>query len=495
MVDEPVANAQPLDDHGHEPVEAPPESWNPLRTPVAYTILLLQIGVVVWGGWNQQRIGGDFFNFGGWLYEHGWTLDPSRIRSQPWSLLKCLFSETLPLQVLVNLSIWWSAGPALEKILKGSRLLFLYALSGLGCFLFCDLMHHAFPDTFTVIGGRSAARHAVIAVISVPVGLELVFKGPLGLLKSTYLWRRLASIGLIFLLAYGLAYGRAPIGFDVAGMLIDLIGGAIFGAALGLTLMPGFLKVLGFLACAFLTLGFAVECGFEGFIAARSDPAGFQGSSEDPRTQGVSRGGSEHRMPEEAATPKPTVIEADEPPVARERKRAAELITPYGELPLPSSEPEDQRPARKLAQELKDFTDRWTKATSANLDLEMAELSLIAGDLDRAETTADEAIKMLEDVNLAGAHDTPQGKRLARLHGVLGICYWKKGDDIPAREQFRAAGRWDRELLDVHYFLGKLAADPEEKKKEWKLFVDLVGPNPPEWQRDRRVEAKQFLGD
>lgn len=499
----PRAAAEPPEAEPLEP-DAPSERWNPFKTPFAYLVLLCQIGVVVWAGYKQTQIGGTFENFGQWIEMHGWTLrDMTQVWSQPWKLLTCLVIETMTIQVIMNVMIWWSAGPQLERIFKTHRLAFLYIVGGLGCFFACDFLHYYFPHTFGVAQGRSAARHAVIACSGSVVGLLLAVEGPLATLKSKLLWSQIFSLALAWVISQGLSRGGAQVGLDLAGMGVDLVGGSIFGFALGLTLLRGAKKIVGYLFCLFLLGVVGVEGLVEGGRAYFSDGKAFSGqkSANDGSRGGSISGTDPRRVPEEAATPKPSLPdeETDPPEIGRKRKDAAAFLALYGILPTPSGNPEDQRGARAKRDALIAFEDRWTKSASANLEVEIAELSVVCGDLKTAESRADQAIKLLSaGLTPTKALGTIRARRIARLFGVLAICSIKmKSEDpdlIAAEAQLKNAEDWDPQLLEVHFFLGKISQrGSAQRKKELQLYLQSVGAGAPEWQQERVVEAKQLL--
>ncbi|MEZ0228821.1 MAG: rhomboid family intramembrane serine protease [Planctomycetota bacterium] len=495
---QPQAPSQP---HAHEP---PPfearESWNPFRTPFAYLVLLLQVGIVAYAAYGQVKIGGTWDRYDMWLYEHGWTADQAKVWSQPWRLFTSLVIEPMWIQVLMNVMIWWSAGPQLEKIYKTHRLAFLYVVAGLGCFFACDLLHYKWPDTFSVSQGRSTARHAILACSGSVLGLLLVVEGLVATLKSKMLWSQLGFIGLAFLFSHGLARGGAAVGLDVAGMLVDITGGAIFGAALGLTLMRGAKKVVGWLACAFLFAVVGVEGLIEGGRFYFSDAKAFSGqkSTTDGSKGGSISGSDPRRVPEEAATPKPALPEDDKDPpeIAKKRKQASDILSTFGPLPTPLGDPDEQKAVRKVRDSLVAFDERWTKSASANLEVEVAELSLACGDVSSAEKTALKAIDLLGDkLTPTKARGTVRGKRIARLYGVLAVCSLKNDDTIAAESQLKNAEEWDPSLQEVHFYRGRLASrGSAERKKHLELYLQGVGPESPSWQKERAAEAKSLLG-
>src|SRR4051812_19306712 len=90
-------HAQPFE------AEAPPERWNPFKTPFAYLVLAAQIAVVAYAAHRETLTGGPWDNYAEWLHKHGWTFDDmTQVVNQPWKLLTCLVVETLPIQVLMN---------------------------------------------------------------------------------------------------------------------------------------------------------------------------------------------------------------------------------------------------------------------------------------------------------------------------------------------------------------------------------------------------------
>src|SRR5581483_4049136 len=122
-------------------------------------------------------------------------------------------------------AVWWSSGPLLERILGKWRLLYLYVFTGLASLFAYDALHYFYPDTFSVFQNRSAARHAIIACISAPLGIQLAVQGVKKTLTSWNLWSRIASVGFMYVVAVALAQGRAQIGIDVGGIAVDLVGG------------------------------------------------------------------------------------------------------------------------------------------------------------------------------------------------------------------------------------------------------------------------------
>src|SRR5580692_10859953 len=88
----------------------PKESWNPLRTPVATFTLLLQVATFVAGGLGARANGADFLSQTNWLVDHGLMVDPgfTTVHTEPWRMLASIFTETMWLQVLINLVMWWS---------------------------------------------------------------------------------------------------------------------------------------------------------------------------------------------------------------------------------------------------------------------------------------------------------------------------------------------------------------------------------------------------
>src|SRR5205823_4207084 len=87
-----------------------------------------------------------------------------------------------------------------------------------------------------------------------------------------------------------------------------------------------------------------------------SDRAGFQGQKHmnDGSKPGANPTGGPSRLPEEAATPKPNLADedVDPPAIATRRAEAAKFLEPFGPLPWPTGEPEDQNAARRLRQKL-----------------------------------------------------------------------------------------------------------------------------------------------
>lgn len=494
MADEPVqpqAEAAP-------PGEAA-ESWNPLKTPVSLAILLVQVGLAIAAIRYSVGMGSDFDNIGMWSHwfeRNHLTFDVMKLGSQPWRILTCLFVEKIPIMVVLNVVMWASSGPQLEKIFKPARLLFLYVATGLACMLLCEELSHHFAWIATT--GRSGARHAAIGCSGSVLGLLVAIEGPWKTLKSRPFWSLLFSIGLMFAISKGLETQGRSSPLDWMGVVVDIVLGSVVGGALALTLLRGPRKTMGFILCAILSFGIGAATLAQGIEIRRSDKAGFKGNTETEGSKETdaskpSRPADARRLPEEAATPKPTLPGEDDPPeIAKMRAKANELLEGYGALPQPVGDPDEQHSVRKRYQELKDFDDRWTKSASANLEAEMAELSLIANDRDTAETVATKALALMESgLTPTKAQGSVTAKRIARLHGVLGTVYWKNGDEIAAANQFRQAGQWDPLLADVHYFLGKIGND----KNELKLFLDRAGPSPPDWQKDRVRDAKMLLGN
>jgi hypothetical protein len=323
-------------------------------------------------------------------------------------------------------------------------------------------------------------------------------------LKSRMLWSQVFSILVMFLVTKGLQQGNFALGLDWAGVLIDMLVGTIFGFAVSLTLHRDMKKIVGFALCAlltFLVFGLLGVVAIDSFVF--SDKAGFQGKKgghDVAKDASQPQGPEPHRLPEEAATPRPTLPdeEQDPPEIAKMRKKATNLLEAYGPLPWPSGDPADQRAARKVREDLVKFEEHWTKTTSANLEVEQAELALLASDLGKAEFLAEAGLTELDAKSLSPTkvQGTVRAKRIARLHGVLGICYMKKGgEEIAAEAQFKEAADWDPTLLEVRFYLGKLAPPHSpEQKKQLQLYIDGAGSKMPEWRKDRVVEAKQLLG-
>jgi hypothetical protein len=332
------------------------------------------------------------------------------------------------------------------------------------------------------------------------VGLVLAVEGFWGLLKSKLLWGQLFYVGLAWVISQGLARGQAQIGLDISGMLVDLGGGAIFGFALGLTMLKGVIKVFGWLLCFFLLLAVGVEGLIEGGRYYYSDAKALPNQGGDAQKGGSISGTDPRRVPEQVATPKPSLPddENDPPEIARKRKEAAAFLAAFPTMPTPSGDPEDQRGARAMRDKLVHFEDRWTGSSSgsANLEVETAELSVLCGDMSTAESKADQAILILTDkLTPTKAQGTIRARRVARLYGVLAICSMKKDDAIAAESQLKTALEWDPTLHEVHFFLGRVAPrNSPEQKARFARYVEGVRPDAPEWQKERKAEAKQALG-
>ncbi len=368
MAEEAVPNALPVEQAqgGQAPPtqQQPAESWNPLKTPVAWIILLLQAGIAALAAYETSKAGGQLQNLGLYLEHHGLVVGAEHLHDRWWRIFPSLVAEPLGIQVILNLYIWFSVGPALERVYGSIRLVFLYVIAGIGCYFLCDLLQYWFPDLLLASQGRSAARHAVIACAGSWLGLLVALKGIKATFTSSMLWGRLGGLAILIFICFGLSVSNQPIGIDWKGMLIDSFGGSIFGFALGLTLHRGAPMLLGILLTFLLTCSVGAEGLVEVYRSVTSDSAGFRGNkpAHDGSRNGSFNSHESQRQPEEAAMPRPTLPDDDNDPkeIARMRKKANEFLVAYGALPQPSGSSEDQRPANNLYEELKAFDERWT---------------------------------------------------------------------------------------------------------------------------------------
>jgi membrane associated rhomboid family serine protease len=489
--------------------EAPPlaraelpqgESWNPLKTPISWILLFIHLGFIIACANYASKAVGHFDDIGSWdhyLEKRNLTLDLAH-PEQPWRLLTCLFAEKIPLMALLNVIWLFQVGPVLERYFKSVRFLLLYVLGGLSVFLLCDVLSH--HTNLIAMTGRSGARHAVVALAGADMGLIVALAGPLALLKSWNFWQRFLWIAGMLLIVKALGSVR---GFtlDVWGLALDYVGGGFFGFAIALTLLQGGKKVAGFALTGTLLLGLLVSVSILYMQVKKAELGGMLGDKpvETSPDSGQGLRPSEHkRVADTEATPKTTFPEDDDPPeIAAKRKVANDFLGAYPPLPAPEADQSMARGALRLFHDLEEFEDRVTMSASANLEVEMAELCLISGSLDTAETRAERALTLMDEKKTSPtkSRGSLRAKRIAMLHGVLGVVLLQKRDpDLEAaKNQLQMALEWDPQLADVHFFLAQAVSDPQQKQSELKLFLDGVAKSDAE--NERIAEARKLLGN
>ncbi|MBI3724016.1 rhomboid family intramembrane serine protease [bacterium] len=418
------------------------------------------------------------------------------IAEKPLRVLSCLFVEVMGFQAVLNLMMFWQLGPELEKLYGKVRFAFLYAVGGLGSMLLCDLFSRFVPSLHVGPSFGLGERHAIfVAYGSIP-GLMAAFQGFKAAATSRVVWGRMGFIAIIVVLSYLLAYnGRFGIGIDLARWITDLVVGAVLGWFLGMSLLKGRKQLAGIALSAAFLLGVGGELGF--FVAhAREDGR----PARKPVDAGARSPNSGGRMSEDVLTPRPSFPEEKDPDeIARVRTKAAKLLDPLGPVPEPASDADTRSEAAKLAEELRDFEDHWTKTASANIEAERAELHIVAGELATASDLASKG------VTLYGATPPPPGsmlaKHLARCYAAGAICelHKKNPDEIAALSLFGRAVESDPVLPEAHFFVGKLSSDARRRKEQLKQFLGQVGmlkpPHPESARAERIREATRLLGD
>jgi membrane associated rhomboid family serine protease len=469
--------------------------WNPLKTPVSWLFLVLQVGLFLVGGYlsSQANVASPYENPS--MSRLG-LLDTGRITEEPWRLLACLFLETLALQLLLNSWLFFSMGPELERVYKSVRFAILYLVGGLCCILTTDILAQS-PALHMSTSVGAGARHAIFCVYGAVIGLIAATEGFKAMLTSRFVWSRVGWIGAVVVLAYLLSGpgARFGVGIDVGRWVTDLVIGAIFGYALALTLLGGAKKVLGIVFTLFLCVVTVGEVGFFSLksVFAPPDRTGFpSGQNVPPNDTG--------RLPDTVATPRPTLPDDDDPaPIAKIRKQVTEeFLDAYGPLPKYSTDTSDQKGARHWLDKIHDVESHFEGAASANLEAEQAELYLIAGSLQKAGAAAEQGnlIMMEKGLTPEQAKGTKRANRIARCFGVQAIVALSQPDpdEVGAQALIARAFEWDPTIPEVHFFLGKLSNDPKRQKDELQRFLDLAGEVPKEYQQERVEKAKQLLG-
>src|SRR5579883_291745 len=325
--------------------EAPPaaqgqlpqaEGWNPLKTPVAWILFFLHLGVILACANHGSTYAGHFDSipeWDQWLERHKLTLDLAH-PEQPWRLITCLFAEKLPLMALLNLIWLFQAGPVLERYFKSFRFLLLYVTAGLSMLLLCDVLSH--HTALVATTGRSGARHAVVAIAGADLGVIVATQGLLALLKSWNFWQRFLWIFGMLLVVKALGSVR---GFtlDWLGLGIDYVGGGFFGFAIALTLLQGGKKVFGYVLTGTLLLALLVSVNVMYMQAKKAELGGMVGNKPVETThdsgQGV-RAWEGGGVGGSGAGRMAAFREGEEPPeIAAKRKRAKDFLGSYPALP------------------------------------------------------------------------------------------------------------------------------------------------------------------